>query len=93
MARDDIWIYQERDVKEPWALHLWLINNGTIDISVYAEWLPHGSKRMLGVKATFDELIDALTDLLGDYGQILENEDISALNRHWVKFAIKNELN
>lgn len=91
MARDR-WIYQERDVAEPWALHVWLLDNGTVDAAVYAEYLPSKSKKLLGIPATFDAFTDALRAILDESGNMLTVEDMKTLHTHWTRFAIDNKV-
>lgn len=91
MARDR-WIYQERETPEPWALHIWLFDDATIDFALYAEWLPAKSRKFIGRPATFESLTDALGTALDRAGHPLDVEDLKTLNAHWVRFAIDNNI-
>lgn len=88
----NFWIYQERDVPEPWAVHAWLLDNGTLDLAIYAEWIPSKSKKILNIPATFEEFAGALTRVCSDYGQMLTIADLKQLNTVWVKMAISAKL-
>ena len=91
MARDR-WIYQQRDVPEPWAVHLWLFDDFTLDFAIYAEWLPFQAVRVLGKPSSFDAFIDALETTLAKYDVSLDVDDMKMLNREWVRFAIDNDI-
>lgn len=91
MARNR-WIYQERDVPEPWAVHVWLFDDWTIDYALYAEWLPFHAVRVTGVPASFDAFAESLEATLAKHGVALDVEDLKTLNRHWVRFAIDNDI-
>lgn len=86
------WVYQERDVPEPWAVHAWLLDNGTIDLAIYAEWIPSKSKKILNIPATFEEFTYALTKVCNDNGQVMTVEDVKNLNTVWMKMAISAKL-
>lgn len=88
----NFWIYQERDVTEPWAVHAWLLDNGTLDLAIYAEWIPSKSKKVLNIPATFDEFTDALAKVCKDNGRVLTVADLKQLNTVWVKMAISTKL-
>ena len=50
MKEQSWWIYQERKVKEPWAIHLKatkLQRRIYVNTEIYADWIPTKSKRML----------------------------------------------
>ena len=87
MARD-MWVYQARNVREPWAVHVWLHDDATIDVAVYAEWLPDGTTLHKGIPATFDQFVGRIGQICGE----LTLEDMKQLNQSWAKFAIANDL-
>ena len=91
MARNR-WIYQERDVPEPGAVHVWLFDDWTVDYALYAEWLPFHAVRVTGVPASFDAFAESLEATLAKHGVTLDVEDLKTLNRHWVRFAIDNDI-
>lgn len=88
----DYWIYQERDVLEPWAVHVWLLNDMTLNLAIYAEWIPAKAKRILAIPATFEDFTAELQKCCNDNGQAFTVADMKQLNRVWVKMAISVKL-
>lgn len=83
------WVYQERDVPEPWAIHVWLFDDCLADLSIYAEWLPYGAMRIVGIPATFENFVDTIEEICENYGHPLTLPDMKQLNSVWVKMSIK----
>lgn len=70
MKEQSWWIYQERKVAEPWAIHLKATKSQRrirADTEIYADWLPTKSKRML----LHDTSIVQSRTWLGEVGKIL----------------------
>lgn len=70
MKEQSWWIYQERKVKEPWAIHLKATKSQRrihVNTEIYADWLPTESRRML----LYDVSIAQSRTWLGEVGRIL----------------------
>lgn len=86
----DYWLYQEREVQEPWAAHVYVIGATHIDIRFYAEYLPAKCSNYLGVGCDYASFLDAFERFAEEHGQDLTVDDVQQVNRLWL--AITNDL-
>lgn len=87
MKEQSWWIYQERKVKEPWAIHLKATKSQRrihVDTEIYADWIPTQSKRMLLYDASIAQSMAWLGEvgkILAAYGHPLTERDVRQLER------------
>lgn len=86
----DYWVYQEREIKEPWAAHVHVLGATSIDIRFYAEYLPAKCSNYLDVPCDYASLLDAFRQFAGEHGQDFTIDDVQQVNRLWL--AIANDL-
>ena len=84
------WVYQEREIQEPWAAHVYVIDTTSIDIRFYAEYLPAKCENVLDVPCDYASLLDAFRQFADEYGQEFTVDDMQQVNRVWL--AIANDL-
>ena len=86
----DIWIYQKREIKEPFALHVWLLDDGDktyMDIAIYSEEIEYGSEHFTMLKPTLETLISAVSNVL-IYPDTFTNEDVEYIREKWANFVL-----
>lgn len=88
----DYWVYQERDVKEPWAAHVHAFapeknRPGYIDVAFYAEYAPSKSKRYIGVILSYNHLLGAFEEFSKECGVEFTLDEVKQVNRLWLSIA------
>jgi hypothetical protein len=63
----DYWLYQERECREPWAVHVYGFKDH-LDFSFYAEYLPAKTEKFLDVPVTFEDLLDVFQEFHEEHG-------------------------
>lgn len=74
MARD-FWMYQSREVKEPFAAHIWLFDGEYINIRIYAEYVSSGAKNYMFIPIKLRDFFNVFEDFAEGNGWHLEAED------------------
>ena len=87
----DYWLYQERKVKEPFALHVWVIDKHHADFRFYAEYLPAKSRNYLYVDISFKEFTRILEAFAKSACIELETSDYDQIAELYL--SIKQDLN
>lgn len=71
MRNRDFWIYQDREISEPWAVHVWVIPDASegyvLNARVYAEYIPFGSKSFLALSGNWETIRDTVQDVVSEY--------------------------
>ena len=86
----EYWIYQNRNVAQPWAISNCITYTGyrdmpyawRIDTTVYADWIPGAHSDSSMTNRTFrngEEYAFAVAAILGKYGHALLDADIAQL--------------
>lgn len=88
----DYWVYQERDVKEPWAAHVYAFapekgRPGYIDVSFYAEYAPSKSKKFVGVNLSYSGILEAFGEFSKGCGVDFTLDEVKQVNRLWLGIA------
>lgn len=78
MARD-FWMYQERDVAEPFAAHIWLFDAEYVSIRIYAEYVKSGAEIHMFVPINLRELFGVFEGFAEKYGWELNVQDYDQL--------------
>lgn len=86
----DYWLYQEREVKEPFALHVWVIDKHHADFCFYAEYLPAKSRKYLYVDIKHNDFIGILEAFAKTAGIELESNDYDQMTELYL--SIKQDL-
>lgn len=87
MKEHSWWIYQERKVEEPWAIHVTARKSQRrirADTEIYADWLPTPSKRMLLHDTSIVQSRTWLSEvgkILAAYGHPLQERDVGQLEQ------------
>lgn len=74
MARD-FWMYQERNVAEPFAAHIWLLDGEFVNIRIYAEYVKSGAEIHMFVPISLRELYKIFEGFAQDHGWALNTQD------------------
>ena len=83
----DYWVYQDREVAEPWAAHVYVIGVDSIDIRFYAEYLPAKAFNVIGLSCDYAALLDAFREFSEKHSQEFTIDDIQQVNRLWLSIA------
>ena len=87
MKEKSWWVYQDRKVTEPWAIHLTARKERRrirADTEIYADWLPTKSRRMLLYDVPIAQSrtwLGEVGKILAAYGHLLTERDVGQLER------------
>lgn len=74
----DWWIYQERNVESPWALHLTVKKDGRsirCEGELFADWVPCDTHKFVLDLIPLNSLKSALYKALRDFGVEMDEQD------------------
>lgn len=74
MARD-FWMYQARDVAEPFAAHIWLFDSKYAKIRFYAEYVKSGAEIRMVAPISLRELFKVFEGFAEKHGWELNAQD------------------
>lgn len=78
----DYWVYQERECREPWAVHVYGFEDH-LNFSFYAEYLPAKTEKFLSVPVTFDDLMDVFQEFHGEHGKEWTASEYDQVREFW----------
>ena len=73
----DFWFYQEQDVGEPFAAHIYIVSKNRLNMRVYAEYLP--AKTFLDVPISHRELVRIFSEVVQAGGMLLTSRDLDQI--------------
>lgn len=100
MARTrEFWLYQRRNVQEPWAIQAIvefdrrkkMPYSYRWNVIIYADWIPYSHQDSSIFNRTFDsgeEFASVVHEVLAKYGHELDDEDVNYLVKSWLDILI-----
>lgn len=95
-SKRDFWIYQDREVSEPWAVHVWIFPgvNGEsfMDIRIYAEYLDKYERTFTNLTVDFENIVEKVISITAMAPPDVQftNEDYEHI-KHVFEICMKND--
>lgn len=86
----DYWMYQERTVKDPFAVHVWVIDRHHVDFAFYAENIPAKTRKYLYVDIKLSAFMQVFYAFAKLAKMELTNEDFDQVTELFL--SIKQDL-
>ena len=91
MARD-FWMYQEREVKEPFAAHIWLFDSEYVNIRIYAEYVSSGAKNYMFIPIRLRDFFNVFEDFAEGNGWQLEAQDYDQIESLYQAITLDSQF-
>ena len=83
----DFWIYQDREIAEPWAIHVFIGNDETMSVRMYAEYLSGKRATVTKVRVSLVVLLECIKAIIvnADKAECFSKEDEAQIRDYWLE--------
>lgn len=83
----DFWIYQDREIQEPWAIHVFIWNDETMSARMYAEYLSGKRSTVTKIRVSLVVLLDCVEAILlnADRPECFNKDDEAQIRDYWLE--------